>query len=153
MALEIRIDSLEDGKVGALLQEHLLDMYATSPAESVHALQVDALKAPDLTFFSAWRDGELMGCVAIRELTPGHAELKSMRTASHARNTGVASGLLEHVLKVSGVRGYQTLSLETGSQDFFKPARSLYEKYGFRYTGPFADYREDPNSMFMQRQL
>jgi putative acetyltransferase len=148
-SMEIRKDDLSGGDVIALLEEHLADMYATSPPESVHALDVGALKSSDITFFSAWKADVLLGCVAIKELEPQHAELKSMRTSRHARKGGVASKLLQHVLEVSSSRQYQTLSLETGSQEYFKPARNLYEKFGFRYCEPFADYKLDPHSHFM----
>ena len=154
MSMEIKVDDLEGGEVIALLEEHLADMYATSPPESVHALDVHALKAPDITFFSGWdNDGRLMGCVALKELSSDHGEIKSMRTAQHARKLGVATQLLQHLLHVSMQRGYQTISLETGSQDYFQPARNLYEKFGFSYCGPFANYQPDPNSKFMTLAL
>lgn len=151
--MEIKIDDLQGGEVIQLLEEHLQDMYATSPAESVHALDVDALKAPEITFFSARKEGKLLGCVALKELDSNQVELKSMRTASDARNVGVASSLLQHVLKIASERGYRCVSLETGSQVFFTPAHRLYEKFGFSYCGPFGNYREDPNSKFMTRLL
>ncbi|WP_432468450.1 GNAT family N-acetyltransferase [Agarivorans sp. Z349TD_8] len=151
--MEIIIDDLSGGEVIQLLEEHLADMYATSPPESVHALDVDGLKAPEVTFFSAWLGNELQGCLAIKQLTSEHIELKSMRTAHSARKSGVASQLLTHVLNVATENGYRKVSLETGSQAFFKPARSLYEKFGFSYCGPFSDYTEDPNSRFMTKEL
>lgn len=151
--MEIRIDDLQGGEVIQLLEEHLQDMYATSPAESVHALDVEALKAPEITFFSGWKHGELLGCVALKELDSEQVELKSMRTASDARNLGVASSLLQHVLTIASERGYRCVNLETGSQAFFMPAHRLYEKFGFSYCGPFGNYREDPNSKFMTRRL
>jgi putative acetyltransferase len=151
--MDIKIDNLESGDVLQLLQEHMQDMLATSPAESVHALDVPALKAPSITFFSAREGGQLLGCVAIKELSTANAELKSMRTHSHARNTGVASTLLEHILVVAKKRGYVSLSLETGSMAFFKPARKLYQKYGFTPCEPFSNYLSDPNSTFMSIDL
>lgn len=147
--MEIKIDDLSGGEVIELLEEHLADMYATSPPESVHALDIKALKSPEITFFSAWKDNQLLGCVAIKELDHNHAELKSMRTSQFARQSGVASKLLQHVLDTGIIRQYQRISLETGSEAYFKPARSLYEKFGFDYCEPFADYRLDPNSHFM----
>lgn len=151
--MKIKVDDLLDGKVIQLLEEHLADMYSNSPPESVHALDVDALKSPTITFFSAWLSGQLQGCLAIKQLSAGHIELKSMRTANSARQSGVATKLLTHVLNVAIDKGYQRVSLETGSQDFFFPARKLYEKFGFDYCGPFADYKEDPYSCFMSREL
>ncbi|EIT6978205.1 GNAT family N-acetyltransferase [Vibrio vulnificus] len=151
--MEIKIDDLSGGEVIQLLEEHLADMYATSPPESVHALDVEALKSPTITFFSGWLGGELQGCLAIKELTPQHVELKSMRTANASRKSGVASKLLKHALNSAIERGYHQVSLETGTQDFFLPARNLYEKFGFSYCGPFADYEMDPHSHFMTREL
>ncbi|MDG2784121.1 GNAT family N-acetyltransferase [Vibrio parahaemolyticus] len=151
--MEIIIDDLSGGEVIQLLEEHLADMYATSPAESVHALDVNALKSPEITFFSAWIGDELKGCLAVKRLTATHIELKSMRTTSAARKSGVATRLLKHALNIAIEQGYNEVSLETGSEDFFKPARSLYEKFGFGYCEPFANYKEDPNSRFMTRAL
>ncbi|MBD1556589.1 GNAT family N-acetyltransferase [Vibrio sp. S9_S30] len=151
--MEIKIDKLDSKEIIALLNEHLDDMYATSPPESVHALDLVALKKPEITFWSAWDNGELLGCAALKQLDSSHAELKSMRTARVARNRGVASRLLQHVLTVAEDRKYEKISLETGSMDFFKPARTLYEKNGFVYCGPFADYQPDPNSQFMTKSL
>lgn len=151
--MEIKIDDLSGGEVIGLLEEHLADMYATSPPESVHALDIDALKSPEITFFSAWKDSQLLGCVAIKELDAQHAELKSMRTSQFARNAGVASQLLQHVLDTATSRQYQKISLETGSEEYFEPARNLYEKFGFDYCDPFADYKLDPYSQFMSIEL
>ena len=151
--IKIIIDDLAGGEVVNLLAEHLKDMYQISPPESVHALDINELKSPDLTFFSAWRDKKLLGCVAIKELTCEHVELKSMRTSHLARKSGIATKLLQHALKVAIERGYKKMSLETGSQDFFIPARNLYKKFKFRYCQPFSDYQEDINSKFMTRNL
>lgn len=151
--MEIKIDKLDGKEIVALLNEHLDDMYATSPPESVHALDLVALKKPEITFWSAWDNGELLGCAALKQLDSSHAELKSMRTAKTARNRGVASNLLQHLLSVAEDRKYEKISLETGSMDFFKPARALYEKNGFVYCAPFADYQLDPNSEFMTKDL
>ena len=151
--LDIKLDDLSGGEVISLLEEHLADMYATSPAESVHALDIDALKSPTITFYSCWKNGELLGCAALRELNSQHVELKSMRTATNARNLGVASTLLQHLLAIATERNYQRISLETGSMDFFKPARTLYKKFGFEYCGPFGDYQLDENSRFMTRKV
>ncbi len=151
--MDIKINTLEGGAVLRLLEEHLVDMYATSPVESVHALDVEALKHPSITFWSAETNGVVLGCIAIKELSPNHGEIKSMRTATSARNQGVASALLSHIIEVAESRQYERLSLETGSMDFFKPARRLYERNGFSYCEPFADYQPDPNSCFMTRTV
>lgn len=151
--MDIIIDDLSSDAVIKLLEEHLADMYATSPPESAHALDVDSLQSPEITLFSCWVDDELQGCLAMKQLTPEHIELKSMRTSNTARRSGIASHLLTHVLSIASEKGYRRVSLETGSQAFFKPARNLYKKFGFRYCGPFADYKEDPHSRFMTREL
>jgi putative acetyltransferase len=137
-----------------LLEEHLADMYATSPPESVHALDVSALLDPAVTFLTA-RDagGALLGCGALKELDAGHGELKSMRTAATARGRGVATAVLGRLLAVAAERGYGRVSLETGSQEFFAPARRLYARHGFTECGPFAGYGPDPLSTFMTRAL
>ncbi|EHU5194288.1 MULTISPECIES: GNAT family N-acetyltransferase [Vibrio] len=151
--MEIRVDNLEGTGVLQLLEEHLRDMYATSPAESVHALDVEALKHPSITFWCAEKNGVVQGCIALKELASNHAEIKSMRTATSSRNQGIASQLLSHVVAVAKTRNYEFLSLETGSMDYFLAARKLYEKHGFIYCGPFGDYQPDPNSCFMTRKL
>jgi len=151
--MEIKVDDLSGGEVIKLLEEHLADMYATSPAESVHALDVEALKSPEITFFSGWFDNELQGCLAIKELSSEHIELKSMRTSGLSRKAGVASKLLTHALNAAIDKGYKKVSLETGTQDYFRPARNLYEKFGFTYCEPFSEYKEDPYSHFMTRAL
>ncbi|WP_028046265.1 GNAT family N-acetyltransferase [Cellulomonas sp. URHE0023] len=137
-----------------LLGEHLTDMFAESPAESVHALDPTALTRPGITFWTARRDdGSLLGCVALKELGPADGELKSMRTATHARGQGVGAALLARVVAEASDRGYRTLHLETGTQDYFAPARRLYERAGFVACPPFADYRTDPYSAFYRLTL
>ncbi|GLY86420.1 putative N-acetyltransferase YsnE [Actinoallomurus iriomotensis] len=128
-------------------------MRAITPLESKHALDLDGLRAPEVTFWSV-RDGDsVVGCGAIKRLDAAHAELKSMRTAPARKRSGVASLLLAHILAEAGLMGFTRLSLETGSAEFFLPARKLYEKFGFDYCEPFADYRPDPHSVFMTRAL
>ena len=144
---------LADERVIRLLTDHLTDMFATSPAESVHALDVPGLSVPEVTFWTIADGDQLLGCVALKELNAEHGELKSMRTDAAARGRGLGARLLEHVLDEAVRRGYRRVSLETGSQDFFRPARALYAKYGFRETGPFGDYELDPNSVFMTLEL
>ena len=151
--MQIRLDDLTGGEVIVLLNEHLADMYATSPAESVHALDVDALKASNIRFFSAWQQGTLAGCVAIKTLDNQMAELKSMRTATAFRGMGVGQALLQFIIDHAKAQGFTSLSLETGTQDYFAPARSLYRKFGFTDCGPFGQYELDPNSHFMTLTL
>jgi len=149
----IREDDLTDGRVVDLLREHLAHMHEITPPESVHALGLDALRAPDITFWSAWEGDELLGCGALKELDRDAGEIKSMRTVATWRGRGVGSGILEWIVAEARRRGYRRLHLETGSMAEFAPARALYERYGFEYRGPFADYVEDPNSVFMTKRL
>jgi putative acetyltransferase len=144
--------------VRRLLDEHLTDMFATSPPESVHALDHSALLAPSITFWTARDDdGTLLGCGALSELDPGagtrQGEIKSMRTTAPARGRGVASGLLHVVLAEARRREYSRVSLETGAQDYFAPARRLYARHGFVRCGPFGSYSADPHSVFMTLEL
>lgn len=151
--MDIRVDPLESDEIKRLLTEHLEDMFGASPAESVHALDLTALKQPNITFWSVWENDELLGCGALKSLDAKHAEIKSMRTTPLARGRGVASKLLTHILDHAKTQGFQNISLETGPQDFFAAARKLYSKHGFNKCGPFADYKPDPFSVFMTRSL
>ncbi len=128
-------------------------MHEISPPESIHALDLAGLRAPEITFWSAWNGNELLGCGALKALNAKTGEVKSMRTVKAHRDKGVGSKILEHILKEAKARGYTSLNLETGSQPEFAPARGLYERYGFDYWGPFADYTDDPNSVFMMKTL
>lgn len=149
----IRPGDLADERVIRLLTDHLTDMFATSPAESVHALDVSGLAVPEVTFWTITEHDAILGCVALKELDPQHGELKSMRTDAAARGRGLGARLLEHVLAESARRGYRRVSLETGTQEFFRPARTLYAKYGFQECAPFGDYVLDPHSVFMTLEL
>jgi len=151
--MEIRVDDLNGDQVKALIAEHLMGMAADSPPESIHALNLDGLKKPEITFWCAWDGEELLGCGAIKELNAEHAELKSMRTAAAHLRKGVARRILAHIIEEATSRGYQRISLETGSMDSFIPARKLYEDFGFAYCEPFADYILDPNSTFMTKVI
>jgi putative acetyltransferase len=151
--VEIRVGGLETPQVAALLAEHLEEMRRYSPPESVHALDLDRLRTPDLTFRSQWDGAEVLGCAALRELDATHGELKSMRTAAAHRRRGVAAALLDHVVAEAADRGYRRLSLETGSPAEFAPARTLYAAYGFTPCGPFGPYLDDEFSVFMTLDL
>jgi putative acetyltransferase len=151
--MRIEIDDLTRPQVLALLNEHLTNMYELSPPESVHALDVSKLRGSDITFWTVWEDGELLGCGALKELSPTHGEVKSMRTPQKMRRRGAGRAVLTHIVDVARERAYQLLSLETGSADAFVPAQKLYESFGFTYCGPFGDYKEDPNSVFMRLRL
>ncbi len=151
--MKIRIDDLTGPEIALLLEQHLGEMRDVSPPESKHALDLDGLRRPDVTFWTVWDGTALAGCGALKELDQSHAEIKSMRTASEYRNKGVASRLLQHIIGEAKRRNYNRLSLETGSMPYFEPARQLYLKFGFVYCDPFADYKQDPNSVFMTKEL
>jgi putative acetyltransferase len=151
--VRIVVDDLSGPEVAALLAEHLDDMRASSPPESKHALDLEALRRPDVTFWTVWEDDVLLGFGALRELDPTHGEIKSMRTASASRGRGVGSALVRHVVAEGRRRGYRRLSLETGSSDHFAPARRLYERHGFVPCAPFGDYRPDRHSVHLTMVL
>ena len=151
--MNVRIDDLTDPRVHALLLEHMAGMMANSPIESVHALDLSGLKVPEITFWTAWDGEELLGCGALKELDKSHGEIKSMRTATPHLRKGVARAILETIIAIAKNRSYQRLSLETGSTDAFKPALTMYEKFGFEFCGPFAQYKDDPFSRFMTKLL
>jgi len=152
-SMHIELDDLSREEVQALLREHLTNMYELSPPESVHALDVEKLRNPDITFWTVWEDSLLLGCGALKELDPTHGEVKSMRTPKALRGRGAGRAVLTHIIAEAMRRGYRRLSLETGSQEAFKPAQSLYQSFGFTYCGPFADYKDDSNKVFMSLDL
>ena len=151
--MRIEIDDLTRPEVHALLHEHLTSMHRLSPPGSVHALDLERLRRPDVTFWCAWEGAELLGCGALKELSPSHGEVKSMRTARAHIRRGVARAILGWIIEASRRRSYDRLSLETGSMAAFEPAQRLYASFGFTRCGPFADYEEDPNSVFMTMAL
>ena len=151
--MHIRIDDPSRPEVGELLLAHLGDMALHSPPESVHALDLEAFHESGITLWSAWEDGELLGCGALKQLDAAHGEIKSMRTVEKHLRRGVAATLLEHIIAAARQRGYRRLSLETGSMEAFAPARALYARFGFEYCAPFADYVEDTYSVFMTKTL
>lgn len=151
--MQIRVDDLAGAEIRALLAEHLCHMHQISPPESVHALDLNDLIQPEITFWSAWTDGELLGCGALKELSPAHGEIKSMRTVFAHRRKGVARAMLQYIIAEARSRSYARLSLETGSMPAFAPARRLYERFGFTHCSPFGSYVEDPNSVFLTRSL
>ncbi|WP_167407690.1 GNAT family N-acetyltransferase [Nostoc flagelliforme] len=151
--LQIREDDLTGKNIADLLREHLENMHEITPPESVHALDIEALRCPNITFWTAWDGEELLGCGALKELDSRSGEIKSMRTVKAHRRRGVASKILEQIIKEAQRRGYDCLNLETGAISEFAPARALYTRYGFEYRGPFAEYIDDPNSVFMTKKL
>jgi putative acetyltransferase len=146
-------DDLTRAPVVRMLEEHLADMYAVSPPESVHALDLDALRGPELSFWSAWEADLLAACGALKDLGGGDLELKSMRTAAGGRGRGVGAAMLGFLLDQARARGAHRVLLETGAEDYFAPARRLYARHGFVVRPPFADYTDDPNSVYMELVL
>ena len=151
--MQIEIDDLTRPEIHALLNEHLQSMYALSPPESVHALDLEKLRQPDITFWSVWDGAALLGCGALKELGAKHGEVKSMRTPNAQRGRGAGRAVLAHIIAVARSRGYERLSLETGTVAAFEPALRLYASFGFEYCEPFGDYVEDPHSVFMALRL
>lgn len=151
--LRFTLDSAHDPRVIAFLQAHLDDMYRISPPESVHALDVEQLRQPDIRFWTAWAGEALVGSCALKQLDGAHLELKSMRIDASSRGTGAAQKLLDFVLAQAQQSGAARISLETGTEDFFAPARRLYARNGFALCAPFGSYRPDPNSCFMTLAL
>ncbi len=151
--IEIVIDDLEGPEIAEFLAEHLADMKSVSPPESKHALDLDGLRTADVTFWTVLDGSSISACGALKAIDGTHAELKSMRTSPRYRGRGVASMLLEHIILEARRMGYTRLSLETGSFDFFEPARRLYLKHDFELCPPIPGYKEDPNSVFMTRAL
>jgi len=151
--VKIVVDDLTGPEIADFLADHLRDMHSVTPREAAFALDLEGLRRPEITFWSV-RDGAvLVGCGAIKRLAADHAELKSMRTAPARTRSGIASLLLTHIIDETRRMGFGRLSLETGSADFFAPARKLYEKFGFDYCEPFADYRPGPHNVFMTRLI
>ncbi|WP_110649655.1 GNAT family N-acetyltransferase [Salinicola peritrichatus] len=151
--MDIIRDDLRGPEIAALLEAHLKDFAPHSPPESRHALDLEGLRRPEIHFYSAWEDGQLLGCGAFKRLDDTHAEVKSMRTDPKHLRKGVARAILAHLIDEARALGIQRLSLETGSMEAFAPARQLYAAFGFDYCEPFADYVEDPYSVFMTRTL
>jgi putative acetyltransferase len=151
--MEIRVDDLRGPEIIELLQEHLRCMAMVSPPESRHALDLAGLRQPEITFWTIWNNGELAGCGALKQLDAEHGEIKSMRTTYPYLRQGVAARMLRHLIEVAKHRSYRRLSLETGSMDYFEPARKLYASFGFVACEPFGSYKKDPNSSFMTKEL
>ncbi len=151
--MRIVVDDLSGPQIASFLDEHVQEMRAVTPLESKYALDLDGLRRPEITFWSVLDGDALVGCGALKRLDERHAELKSMRTAPARKRGGVATLLLEHIIGEARRMGFARLSLETGTDDFFLPARRLYEKFGFTYCEPFGDYRPSPYNTFMTLAL
>lgn len=151
--IDIRTNQLNNDQVIALLQEHHNDMLNHSPVESVHALDISGLLAPDVAFFSLWIDDKPAGICALKALDESHCEIKSMRTSPQFLRRGVAKKLLDHVIEQAKIRGYQRISLETGTAQAFLPAQKMYQSFGFIKCEPFSGYSLDPYSLFMTKKI
>jgi putative acetyltransferase len=151
--MRIEVDDLSRPEVHELLSEHLANMYELSPPEQVFALDLSKLKSPDITFWTVWENDQLLGCGALKELSAEHGEIKSMRTPAKLRGRGAGKAVLTRIIETARQRGYQLLSLETGTHPAFQPAQQLYRSAGFQESGPFASYKEDPHSLFMELRL
>jgi putative acetyltransferase len=148
-----RIDDLSSPEVQELIAEHLRGMYNTSPAESVHALSIEALQQPEVTFWTIWDGDALCGCGALKELSPGAGEVKSMRTQVGWLRRGVGQHMLDVILETARQRGYREVLLETGTGDAFEPALSLYRKNGFAPCRAFGEYKATHFNVFMVKKL
>ena len=151
--MHIEIDDLTRLQVRKLLEEHLANMHELSPPEQAFALDLSKLRAPDISFWTVWNEGILLGCGALKELSPTHGEIKSMRTPLAARGNGAGRAVLEHIIMVARQRGYTRLSLETGTHSAFEPAHSLYRSKGFVESDAFGSYNLNPHSLFMALEL
>lgn len=152
-AYRVVADDLTGTEIAGLLRLHLDEMHRWSPAESVHAMPIERLRAADVTFYSCWAGDRLAACGALKQLDPAHGELKSMRAHPDFRGRGAGRAVLGHLIDEARRRGYARLSLETGSTEEFVPAQKLYESHGFERCGPFGDYAFDPFSIYMTRTL
>lgn len=153
MSLFFRIDDLSGEPTQALVRLHLAGMHANSPVCSVHALDLDKLRQPGVTFWSGWSGDTIVCMGALKHLDATNGEIKSMRVADAFLGTGAGRAMLEHIVAEAGKAGITTLWLETGSTEAFTPAIKLYESAGFAICGPFASYTLDPFSVFMKRDL
>lgn len=153
MELCVRRDDLSSAEVQALIAEHLSGMHSNSPPGHVHALAIESLRAPNVTFWSAWAAGTLCGCGALKELDPLTGEVKSMRTRPAFLRKGVAQAILDEIVRTGRQRGYSRLLLETGTGEAFEPAHALYQRNGFEWSGPFGEYTATDFNVFMAKAL
>jgi len=151
--MKIKLDDLKSKEIIDFLDKHIEEMKSVSPPKSKHALDLEGLRNPAISFWSVWDRNELVGCGALMQLSDTHGEIKSMRSKPDARTKGVASFLLQYILDEAQKMGLKMVSLETGSLPFFNPAHKLYEKFGFKKCEPFADYKHDSNSVFMSKMI
>jgi putative acetyltransferase len=151
--MRIELDDVTRPEVLALLDEHLQNMHVITPPEGVFAFDAARLRSPDVTLWTAWDEGTLLGCAALKELSPTQGEIKSMRTKAERRRSGVGRALLDHIIAVARDRRYNELFLETGRQPAFAPAHALYRSAGFRDCGSFGQYEDTGTSVFMRMKI
>jgi putative acetyltransferase len=144
---------LTDRRVADLLHIHLTRARAETAPGSAHALDTTGLQTPDITFWTIWDDQTLLGFGALKRLSAGHGEVKSMHIADSVRRRGAGSAMLRHIIATARASGMSRVSLETGSWEYFRPARAFYKSHGFVECSPFGDYVPDPNSVFMSLDL
>jgi len=149
----VRRDDLSSAEVQSLVAEHLSGMHGNTPPGHVHALAIESLRAPNVAFWSAWVDGTLCGCGALKELDPLTGEVKSMRTRPAFLRSGVAQAILDEIVRTGRERGYSRLLLETGTGRAFEPAHALYRRNGFEWSGPFGEYTATDFNVFMAKVL
>jgi putative acetyltransferase len=153
VAIDIRTGDLSDPRVVGLLDHHYRTCHAVTPPGSAHVFDLSRLRSPDVDFWAAWEDDDLLAVGALKRLDHRHGEVKSMHTAENARRRGIAAAMLRHIIDAARAHGLERLSLETGSFAFFQPAVALYKAHGFVECPPFGDYRPDPNSTFLTLAL
>ena len=153
MSLRIEEGGLDNGQVIAMLKFHFETNISVTPPGSAHVFDLSRLRSPDISFWSAWDGDTLMGVGALKRINASDGEIKSMHTLKTARRSGVGAAILQHIMAEAHKMGLTRLLLETGSFDFFAPARALYARHGFTECAPFEGYKPDPNSTFMMREF
>lgn len=151
--MKIEAGELTDPRVLAMLAHHVTSARAQTAPGSAHALDLAGLKAADIAFFALWDDETLLAIGALKRLSPHEGEVKSMHTLAARRRSGAGSVMLRHLVETARRDGLHTVYLETGSWDYFQPARAFYLRHGFSECPPFGDYERDPNSVFMRLDL
>lgn len=151
--VSVVIDDLSSDDVQALIAEHLAGMHSNTPAGHVNALAIERLRAPGVTFWSAWVNAGLAGCGALKELDAQTGEVKSMRTRAAFLRRGVGQAVLDEIIRTAGRRGYTRLVLETGTGPAFEAAHQLYLRNGFEWCGAFGDYTATEFNVFMAKDL
>lgn len=146
-------NNFDNAEVNHLLTKHFIELRSVSPDDSCHVLDIKGLKDSSIKFWSFWDNNQLIGCAALKFLDDEHGEFKSIRVEDNSRGKGVGEKIISHLIEVAKNEGIKRLSIETGAGDFFKSARKLFKKFGFKTCRPFADYKEDPNSCYFDLEI